>query len=242
MKKKKAGSSVRELLGIQGFTKYGLAVDHGELLFFYIAPTNISVLSQTNISIKIHNLMMLLSAVPEIQILCTDSSECFDDNKRYLQQRSAVETENGVRKVIKQDIEFLDHIQTEMATARQFVLIYRCRDEKPEQVFHLVNDISKYVSDQGFDSHPMSKAEIKRFLALYFDASMNGDQMPDADGEQYILPDYQAALADPDSLPIPAKEPVSVARSEQRQEQPRENAVSGSQIGGGYFGSFGGAK
>ena len=238
MKKKKAGNSVRELLGIQGFTKYGLAVDHGELLFFYIAPTNISVLSQTNISIKIHNLMMLLSAVPEIQILCTDSSECFDDNKRYLQQRATEETESGVRKVIKQDIEFLDHIQTEMATARQFVLIYRCRDEKPEQVFHLVNEISHRISDQGFDVHPMSKAEIKRFLALYFDASMNGDQMPDADGEQYVLPDYQAAMADPSSVVPPKTSESRPVLGDGPEPAHRELPVST----GGYFGSFGGAR
>ena len=27
--------------------------------------------------------------------------------------------------------------------------------------------------------------DIKRFLAIYFGASMNGDQMPDVDGEQF---------------------------------------------------------
>ena len=32
----------------------------------------------------------------------------------------------------------------------------------------------------------MKKAEIKRFLATYFEASMNGDAMPDGDGEQYL--------------------------------------------------------
>ena len=238
MKKKKAGSSVRELLGIQGFTKYGLAVDHGELLYFYIAPTNISVLSQANIGIKIHNLKMAFSAVPEIQILCTDSSECFDDNKHYLQTRLKEEGEPGVRKVIKQDVEFLDHIQTEMATARQFVLIYRCRDEKPEQVFHLVNEISHRISDQGFDVHPMSKAEIKRFLALYFDASMNGDQMPDADGEQYILPDYQAAITDPSSVVPPKTSESRPVLGDGPEPAPREPPVST----GGYFGSFGGAR
>lgn len=31
----------------------------------------------------------------------------------------------------------------------------------------------------------MRKADIKRFLAIYFEASMQGEQMPDADGEQY---------------------------------------------------------
>ena len=241
MKKKKTGSSVRELLGIQGFTKYGLAVDHGELLFFYIAPTNISVLSQANISVKIHNLKMAFSAVPEIQILCTDSSECFDDNKHYLQARVKEEAEPGVRKIIKQDIEFLEHIQTEMATARQFVLIYRCRDEKQDQVFHMVNEISHRISDQGFDVHPMTKAEIKRFLALYFDASLNGDQMPDADGEQYILPDNQAAVADPSSVvPPKSSEKQTVFGSDPEPVHIRTEEAPITT--GGYFGSFGGIK
>ena len=32
----------------------------------------------------------------------------------------------------------------------------------------------------------MRKEEIKRFLAIYFEASMNGEQMPDGDGEQFF--------------------------------------------------------
>ncbi len=51
--KKKKGRSVQELLGIKTFTKYGLATTKGELLFYLVSPTNISVLSHTNIEIKI---------------------------------------------------------------------------------------------------------------------------------------------------------------------------------------------
>ena len=105
MKEKKPGNFVRELLGIHGFSKYGLAVDNGELLFCHITPINISVLSQTNISIKIHNIMML----SELKSLCTASYNCYDKNKRYLKQRAMEETKKNVRKVIKKDLEFLDH-------------------------------------------------------------------------------------------------------------------------------------
>ena len=35
----------------------------------------------------------------------------------------------------------------------------------------------------------MKKPEIKRFLALYFEASMSGEQMPDGDGEQFFQVD-----------------------------------------------------
>lgn len=111
--KKKKGRSTQELLGIKTFTKYGLAVGKYELLFYMIAPTNISVLSRANIEIKIHHLMMVLSAVPDIEITCTDSCECFDDNKTYLQARLEEETNPKVRKIIKKDIDFLDDIQTE---------------------------------------------------------------------------------------------------------------------------------
>lgn len=183
---KKKGRSAQELLGIKTFTKYGLMVGRHEFLYYFIAPTNISVLSRTNIEIKIRHLMMVLSAVPDLEITCTDSCECFDDNKTYLQRRLSEEQNPKVRKLIQKDIDFLDDIQTEMATARQFLLIGRCKNLKPEQVFNMANRIEKVVSEQGFETHRLKKSEIKRFLAVFFEASMNGDQMPDTDGEQFF--------------------------------------------------------
>lgn len=183
--KKKKGRSTQELMGIKTFTKYGLETAKGELLFYLVSPTNISVLSHTNIEIKIRHLMMVLSAIPNVEITCTDSCECFDDNKSYLQMRLSEEQNPKVRKVLKKDVEMLDHVQAEMATARQFLFIMRCKGMKPEQIFQTANRTEKVISEQGFEVHRMTKSEIKRFLAIYFEASMNGDQMPDADGEQF---------------------------------------------------------
>ena len=182
--KKRKGQSVQDLIGIKTFTKYGLETNKGELLFYQVAPTNISVLSYVNIEIKIRHLMMVLSSIPDIEIVCTDSSECFDDNKAYLHDRTDEETNPKVRKLIKKDIEFLDQIQMEMATARQFLFIARCKKMKPSQVFRTANSIEQTITEQGFETHRLKKDEIKRFLALYFDASMNGEHMPDVDGEQ----------------------------------------------------------
>lgn len=183
--KKKKGRSVQELIGVKTFTKYGLMTNKGELLFYLVAPTNISVLSHTNIEIKIRHLMMVLSAIPDIEITCTDSSECFDDNKSYLNERLKAEQNPKVRKIIKKDIVFLDNIQMEMATARQFLFIARLKNQKDKQSFDAANRIEKIISEQGFEVRRMRKADIKRFLALYFEASMNGEQMPDIDGEQF---------------------------------------------------------
>ena len=159
--------------------------NRGELLFYIVTPTNISVLSRANIEVKVRHLMMVLSAIPDIEINCTDSSECFDDNKAYLHGRLDEEKNKKVRKLIKKDIEFLDQIQMEMATARQFLFLARCKAQKSEQVFATANRVEKVITEQGFEVHRMKKAEIKRFLALYFETTLSGEQMPDADGEQY---------------------------------------------------------
>ena len=185
-KKKKKGHSVQEFVGAKTFTQYGLLTAGGELLFYLVTPTNISVLSPVNIEIKIRHLMMVLSAIPDIEINCTDSSECFDDNKVYLHSRLSEENNPKIRKLLKKDMDFLDNIQMEMATARQFLFIARCKDMKPSQVFQMANRVEKVISEQGFEVRRMRKQDIKRFLALYFDASMAGEQMPDGDGEQYF--------------------------------------------------------
>ena len=184
--KKKKGSAVQDLIGIKTFTKYGLKTNRGELLFYLVAPTNISVLSHTNIEIKVRHLMMVLSSLPDIEIACTDSSECFDDNKVYLNTRIEEELNPKVKRVLKRDVEFLDQIQVEMATARQFLFIARSKAKKPDQVFQMANRVEKVISEQGFEVRRMKKEDIKRFLALYFDASFNGEQMPDIDGEQFF--------------------------------------------------------
>lgn len=184
--KKRKGHSVQDLIGIKTFTKYGLATNKGELLFYLVYPTNISVLSHANIEIKIRHLMVVLSAIPDIEIACTDSSECFDDNKAYLHKRLETEQNPKVQKIIKKDIDYLDAMQMEMATARQFMFIARLKNTKDKQTFDTANRIEKVISEQGFEVRRMQKADIKRFLALYFEASMNGEQMPDIDGEQYF--------------------------------------------------------
>lgn len=184
--KKKNGASVQELLGIKAFTEYGIQTNRGELLFFKVRPTNISVLSQPSVETKIRQLTLVLSAVPDVEISCTDSAECFDENKAYLMERAEGEKNEKVRSLIRRDLSFLDEIQTEMATARQFLFIARCRNMKAQQVFSRSNQIQKAISEQGFEARRMDKGEIKRLLAHYFDASMYGEQMPDCDGEQFF--------------------------------------------------------
>ena len=102
-----------------------------------------------------------------------------------MKTRFTEELNPKVQKIISKDIDFIDSIQMEMATARQFLFIARLKNQKDKQTFDAANRIEKVISEQGFETHRMKKNEIKRFLALYFESSMNGEQMPDIDGEQF---------------------------------------------------------
>ena len=103
-----------------------------------------------------------------------------------MKDRIEMESNSKVRGLLEKDLDFLDNIQTETATARQFLFIARCKSAKPERVMSTANRVEKVISDQGFEVRRMSKRDIKRFLAIYFEASMDGDKISDYDGEQFF--------------------------------------------------------
>lgn len=181
MAKKKNG--VQGLIGLERFSRYGIKTDKAEITFFSVEPTNISVLSSENIDVKIHHLMMLLSTIPDLEIIALDSCECFDSNKNYVKKRLETEENEAVIKLLQSDYEFLDEIQAEMSSARQFMFAIRFRREKDEQIFNAINRVGKAASEQGFSVRKMTKPEIKRMLALYFGTSISGDEIPDIEGE-----------------------------------------------------------
>lgn len=70
----------RELIDIQKITEYGLLTSHGELVFFSIEPTNLSVHSPESIGSRIYALMTVLKGMAEIEMLALNSKESFEDN------------------------------------------------------------------------------------------------------------------------------------------------------------------
>ena len=98
---KRKGKSVQKLLGVKSFTENGIETIKGEYVFFNVQPTNISVLSTANVENKIRQLRLVFSSVPYLEILCTDSCECFDDNRNYLRQRCEKELNTKVKNIIE---------------------------------------------------------------------------------------------------------------------------------------------
>ena len=73
-------NSVQKLIGFERFTRYGVRTNKADIVFFRVEPSNISVMSPEGVEGKIRSLMLLLSLVPELEIIAADSLECFDDN------------------------------------------------------------------------------------------------------------------------------------------------------------------
>lgn len=183
---KRKNNAVQSLIGFERFTRFGVKTEKTEIAFFSVEPTNISVLSAANIDTKIRYLMTLLSTVPDLEIIALDSCECFDSNKIYVKNRLQNEQIEGVRKLLQADYSFLDEIQSEMSSARQFMFAIRFRREKDEQIFNTINRVDKAISEHGFSARRMTKPEIKRMLALYFGTSISGEEITDIEGENYL--------------------------------------------------------
>ena len=189
-------NGVQGLIGLERFTRFGVKTDKAEIAFFSVEPTNISVLSEANIDAKIHRLMMLLSTIPDLEILALDSCECFDTNKVYVKRRLQTEQNEAVRKLLQADYDFLDEIQVGMSSARQFMFAVRFRREKDEQIFNIINRVDKAISEHGFAARRMSKSDIKRMLALYFGTSISGEEISDIEGSENFDLEKQEVISD----------------------------------------------
>lgn len=183
-------ASTRQLIGTKAVTEYSLVTyGHGELVFFLVKPSNISVRSEASVGARIYALMTVLKGIAEIEILCLNSRENFEDNKRYLRERMEREDNPVVRGLLEKDLVFLDRIQVQMATAREFLIVIRLRDEKESEVFPYLSRIEKSLKEQGFSVKRADREDIKRLLAVYFEQNVTTERFEDFDGERWIIPD-----------------------------------------------------
>ena len=133
-KKEKAAArkkeTTRQLIGINDISDYGLKTSRGLLVFFSVKPTNLSVQPPEAVGGRIYALMTVLKGQTEIEMLALNSKESFEDNKRYYRERAAVEDFPVISRLLEADARSLDRLQVQMATAREFFVLVRFRDEQ----------------------------------------------------------------------------------------------------------------
>ncbi|WP_195450624.1 hypothetical protein [Anaeromassilibacillus sp. 1001302B_160321_C8] len=126
-------------MGIDSIKDYCIATRMGNLVFFIIKPTNISVLSDSSISARIYALLNVVKGQAEIEMLALNSKESFEQNKNFYQERMGSEELPAIRRLLEQDSTYLDRIQVLMASSREFYIIIRLRNEKETDVFPYPN-------------------------------------------------------------------------------------------------------
>ena len=192
--KEKQKQSTRDLIGIDDLTDYSIKTSYGELVYFIIHPTNISVLSESTVSARIYALMTVLKGIAEIEMLCLNSKDNFDENKQYLKRRMDAESNPVIRKLLQMDSTNLDRMQVQMATAREFLIIIRLnrgegkeQKDKASDVFPYLSRIEKSLKDQGFTARRADNADIKRLLGVYYEQNVTTEKFEDFDGERWVI-------------------------------------------------------
>ena len=182
--------STRQFIGAKEITDYSLVTyGQGELVYFIVKPTNISVLSESSVGARIYALMTVLTGVAEIEMLCLNSRESFEDNKRFLKSQMEQEENPVIRRLLEQDQTHLDRIQVQMATAREFLIMLRLKDEKESDIFPYLSRIEKSLKEQSFSVKRADKEDIKRILAVYYEQNVTTEKFEDFDGERWIIPE-----------------------------------------------------
>ena len=182
--------STRQLMNTRRITEYSLETyDGDELVYFMIRPTNLSVLSESSVGARLYALMNVLKGVAEIEMLCLNSRENFEENKGFLRRRAEEERNPVIRQLLERDQNFLDRIQVQMATAREFLILIRLRNQKGKDVFSYLDRIEKSLKEQGFDSRRADEEDIKRILAVYYEQNVTSEKFEDFDGARWIIPD-----------------------------------------------------
>ncbi len=189
-KKKKKDAreqSTRQLMGIDDFTDYGIATRMGNLVFFAIKPTNISVLPGSGVGARIYALLNVIKGQAEIEMLALNSKESFENNKDFYRQQANLEDLPAIRKLLEQDSAHLDRIQVLMASSREFYILVRLQGKKESDVFSYLSRIEKSIKDNGFTVRRATEQDLKRMLGVYFEQNVTTEQFEDYDGERWII-------------------------------------------------------
>ena len=114
-KKDKRRQSTQDLLGVKQITDYCISTDAGDLVFYIIKPTNISVLPAGAVSAKIRALQNTLSAQAGVELLAMNSRESFNATCLFYHDRMQAEQNPAIRELLEQDRAFLDEKQVQLS-------------------------------------------------------------------------------------------------------------------------------
>ena len=200
MKKKKKKSnkklkSTRELINAKTISNDSLKLfNDDEIVFFVIQPQNLSVMSQENIGAKIFSLTNVLKGLADMEMICLNSRDNFEDNKLFIKKRISEETDEVIINLLIKDLYDLDQIQTQTATSRLFLLAVRIKPNDQVETVALIHRIEKLIKLQNLQVEKANKEQIKNMLAVYFEQNVTSDQFEDYEGMRWYPNDIEESI------------------------------------------------
>ena len=195
---KRNSDRVQDFLGIKSIEENHLLKTNGqEIYYFAVQPTNISVLSSQQKGYLIRSLANVLSQIKSIEILCTDSSQSYDDNVNHLIELSKNEKNPYIKALDEKDIEHLDAVRSNTTTSRVFYLIVRCNSsDSPIEKNRFISTVTQICKEHKLQAKLAGKEEIKKLIAIYLEQNVYQDPIEDFDGQAYI--ESLSAIDEPD--------------------------------------------
>ena len=194
-KQNKKLKSTRELINAKTISNGSLKLfNDDEIVFFIIKPQNLSVMSQENIGAKIFSLTNVLKGLADMEMICLNSRDNFEDNKIFIKKRISEENDKVIINLLKKDLYHLDQIQTQTATSRLFLLAVRIKPNDQVETVALIHRIEKLIKLQNLQVEKADKEQIKNMLAVYFEQNVTSDQFEDYEGMRWYSNDIEESI------------------------------------------------
>ena len=188
-KSRKKLKSTRQLMGVASIHDDYLRVFSNKIkVALLIKPTNINVLSDEVVISKITSLMNVLKTVSDVELLCVNSTQNYDDNISYLNNLVKTESNTILQDLNKKTIDFLNSIRVNMATNREFFvqMTFNASNITDDTRSSAVRRTLQQLREGGFIVRLANNEDYKRILTIYYDSAFN-DDYSDYDGLKYII-------------------------------------------------------
>lgn len=188
-KSRKKLKNTRQLMGVASIHDDYLRVFSNKIkVALLIKPTNINVLSDEVVISKITSLMNVLKTVSDVELLCVNSTQNYDDNISYLNNLVKTGSNTILQDLNKKTIDFLNSIRVNMATNREFFvqMTFNASNITDDTRSSAVRRTLQQLREGGFIVRLANNEDYKRILTIYYDSAFN-DDYSDYDGLKYII-------------------------------------------------------
>lgn len=127
---------------------------------------NLSIMNSEKQVSYIEYLARMISDIGECEIICTDIEHNFEDNIEYLNNRLNIETNDKIKKLIRQDLEYISGTNNTLPSKRIFII--SLSNLNLDLLKERVITVCKILSSYELEYKVLSEDDIKNLLCKYY--------------------------------------------------------------------------